>query len=144
VTFGLGQAAVVIDASAAMAFLAGEEAWLDRWQKWVRTDTMILAPPHFQVEVANALLRGARLQALDVATRLERLDASGVESADRGLPGLLGAVELADRHRLTVYEALYLDLAMDVDGELATLDRDLAAAAASEGLTVVGVTPRSP
>ena len=63
---------------------------------------------------------------------------AGVETADRGLPGLLGAVELAARHRLTVYDALYLDLAVDVDAELATLDRDLAAAAASEGLTVIG------
>lgn len=75
---------------------------------------------------------------LEAATRLERLCATGVETADRGLPGLLGAVELADRHRLTVYDALCLDLAVDVDGELATLDRDLARAAASEGLTVVG------
>jgi predicted nucleic acid-binding protein len=59
-----------------------------------------------------------------------------VEPADRGLPGLLGAVELADRHGLSVYDALYLDLALDIDGELATLDRDLAAAAAAEGVTL--------
>lgn len=137
-TFSLGQQSVVIDASAAMALLAGEDSWLDRWRGWIDAETMILAPPHFPVEVANALLRGARLQALEAATRLERLFASGVETADRGLPGLLGAVELASRHRLTVHDALYLDLAVDVDAELATLDRDLAAAAASEGLTVIG------
>jgi len=137
VTFSLGHQAVVIDASAAMALLAGDESWLDRWRGWIDADTMILAPPHFPVEVANALLRGARLQALETATRLERLYASGVETADRGLPGLLGAVEFAARHRLTLYDALYLDLAVDVDAELATLDRDLAAAAASEGLTVI-------
>ena len=137
-TFSPVPMAVVIDASAAMALLAGDETWLHRWRGWTAADAMILAPPHFPVEVANALLRGARLPAVDVAARLERLYASGVETADRGLPGLLGAVELADRHRLTVYDALYLDLAVDVDGELATLDRDLAAAATSEGLTVVG------
>lgn len=33
-TFNLGQRAVVIDASAAMALLAGEESWLDRWRGW--------------------------------------------------------------------------------------------------------------
>jgi predicted nucleic acid-binding protein len=137
VTFSQVQAAVVIDASAAMALLAGDETWFQRWREWTVADAMILAPPHFPVEVANALVRGARLQAVDVAARLERLYASGLETADRGLPGLLGAVELADRHQLTVYDALYLDLAVDVDGELATLDRDLAAAATSEGLTVV-------
>jgi predicted nucleic acid-binding protein len=61
---------------------------------------------------------------------------SGAETTDRGLPGLFGAIELADRHRLTVYDALYLDLALDVDGELATLDRDLIRAALREGLAV--------
>jgi predicted nucleic acid-binding protein len=137
VTFHPGPSAVVIDASAAMALLAGDETWLDRWRAWTAADAMILAPPQFPVEVANALVRGARLQAVDAAARLERLYATGVETADRGLPGLLGAIELADRHRLTVYDALYLDLAVDVDGELATLDRDLAVAATSEGLTVI-------
>ena len=137
-TFNPVQATVVVDATAAMALLGGDETWLDRWRAWTDADAMILAPSHFPVEVANALLRGARVPALDAAARLERLYASGVETADRGLPGLLGAVELADRHRLTVYDALYLDLAVDVDAELATLDRDLAAAATSEGLTVVG------
>ncbi len=40
----------------------------------------------------------------------------------------------ADRHRLSVYDATYLWLAIDVDGELATFDRDLARAAAAEGV----------
>jgi len=136
VTFRAAQLAVVIDASAAMALLSGDERWLERWQAWVELDAMLLAPAHFPVEVANALLRGAGLGAVDTAARLERLDAMRVETADRGLPGLLGAVELAERHRLTVYNALYLDLALDVDAQLATLDRDLAAAATSERLTI--------
>ncbi|MEO8468618.1 MAG: type II toxin-antitoxin system VapC family toxin [Chloroflexota bacterium] len=103
------QEVVVLDASAAMALLAGDEAWLSRWGAWTEADVMMLAPGHF-----------------------------GVETTARGLAGLLGAIELAERHRLTVYDALYLDLALDVDGELATLDRDLARAAADEGVPVVG------
>jgi len=138
VTFSPGQPAVVIDASAAVGLLAGDETWLERWQAWTNADAILLAPPHFPVEVANALLRGAGLAAVDAAARLERLDAIGVETADRGLPGLLGALELAERHQLTVYDALYMDLAVDVEAELATLDGDLAAAATSEGLTLAG------
>jgi predicted nucleic acid-binding protein len=38
---------------------------------------------------------------------------------------------------LTVYDAAYLDLAIDVDGELATLDRALRAAAEAEGVPIV-------
>ena len=133
-TFGSGLPAVVVDASAAMAFLAGDEVWLERWTAWTEAEAMVLAPPHFPVEVANALLRSARIPAIDASARLARLYATGIDVADRGLPGLAGAIELADRHGLSVNDALYLDLVLDVDGKLATLDRDLARAAAAEGV----------
>lgn len=136
-TFTVAQEAVVVDASAAMALLAGDDEWLQRWVAWTEAGTMILAPAHFPVEVANALLRSARLPALDAAARLERLYSAGIETADRGLAGLLGAIELAERHRLSVYDAIYLDLALDLEASIATLDRDLASAAAAEGVPVV-------
>lgn len=135
-TFTAGQPAVVIDASAIIEILGGDATWLERWRTWIRAGAMILAPPHLGAEVANAMLRGIGLDALVTSNRLRQLFAMGLASADRGLPGILGAVELADRHRLTVYDALYLDLAIDVDAELATLDRALAAAADAEGLSV--------
>ena len=65
------------------------------------------------------------------------LFAAGVEVADRGLPGVFDAVELAARHGLTVYDAVYLQLVLELDGELATLDRALARAARAEGVPVV-------
>jgi predicted nucleic acid-binding protein len=137
VTFSFGAPVVVLDASVAMAVLAGEPSWVGRLRGWIEANALLLAPAHFPVEVANALTRGSRGSAADASTRLERLFATGFEVADRGLSGLLGGVELADRHGLTVYDALYLDLALDVDGELATLDRDLAAAARAEGVSVI-------
>lgn len=135
-TFSVGTPVVVVDASAAMAFLAGDPTWIDRVRRWAEADAMLLVPAHFPVEVANALVRGTRASTSDAAARLERLFAAGFETAERGLPGLLGGVELAERHGLTVYDSLYLDLALDVDGELATLDRDLMAAAVAEGVAV--------
>ena len=136
-TFSEGSRAVVVDASVAVTFLGGDEVWLERWRSWTGANALVLVPPHFSTEVANALLRGVGLTAVDTAARLERLSATRLETADRGWPGLLGAVELAERHRLSVYDALYLDLAIDVDAELATLDQALAAAARSEGLAVI-------
>ncbi|MBI2776632.1 MAG: type II toxin-antitoxin system VapC family toxin [Chloroflexi bacterium] len=136
-TFGIAQGAVVVDASAAMAFMAGDPAWAARWIDWTNDGTMILAPAQFPAEIGNALLRGARLSAMDAAARLERVFAAGIETADRGLHGLLGAIELADRHGLSVYDALYLDLALDVEASIATLDRDLASAARAEGVEVL-------
>ena len=135
-TFGEGLRAVVVDASVAVRFLAGETNWLDQWKAWTESDALVMVPSHFPAEVANALLRSVGLAAVDAATRLERLSAAGLETADRGWPGILGAVDLAERHRLSVYDALYLDLAIDVNAELATLDRALARAARFEGLAV--------
>jgi predicted nucleic acid-binding protein len=57
--------------------------------------------------------------------------------ADGGWRGVLHAIDLAERHRLTVYDALYLQLAMDVEAPIATLDRGLAAAALAEGIEVI-------
>jgi predicted nucleic acid-binding protein len=47
--------------------------------------------------------------------------------------------DLAARHRLTVYDATYLELAMRRRLPLATLDRALRDAAAREGVMVLGV-----
>ena len=59
---------------------------------------------------------------------------AGVELADRGFDGLEAALVLADRHTLSVCDATYLWLAMDVDGELATFDKALIRAAEAEGV----------
>jgi len=118
--------------------LRGEPLWTARWQEWLGGDALILAPAHFAAEVANALLRSAKLPARDVDMRLDLLGRLHVEVADRGLPGIRVAVRLADQHGLSVYDAAYLELAIDVDGELATLDRALANAAATEGVEVIG------
>jgi predicted nucleic acid-binding protein len=136
VTFSFDGQPVVVDASAAIEFIGGDKRWVEAFDQWASEDRMVLAPVHFLAEVANAQLRGQRVPSADVGTRLERLIASGVELVDHGLPGILEAVHLAEHHALTVYDALYLQLALDIDGELATLDTDLVKAGRAEGLTV--------
>jgi len=44
--------------------------------------------------------------------------------------------ELGVRHGLTAYDALYLDHALALNADLASLDQDLRAAAVAEGLAV--------
>lgn len=46
-------------------------------------------------------------------------------------------VALARKHRLTAYDAAYLDLAIRLTAPMATLDRALADAALAEGLEIV-------
>lgn len=136
-TVSVGQSAIVVDASVAVRFVQADQHWLDQWNDWVESGTMILAPSHFGHEVANALLRSTNVGAMRAQAMLAALFGAGVEMTDRGLPGLLGSMELADQHGLRVYDAAYLDLALDIDGALATLDRKLESAAIAEGVEVV-------
>jgi predicted nucleic acid-binding protein len=129
--------AVILDASYVVEALEGDPCYRESWAAMAESGAMQLVPAHFWAEVANALLRGVGMSAAEVMRRLERLAASGIEVADRGLRGLTEAVELAHRHRLSVYDALYLQLALDTDATLASLDTDLVRAAKREGLAVV-------
>ena len=61
----------------------------------------------------------------------------GYEVADRGAAGVERSVQLAATHGLTVDDAAYLDLALEVDAVLATLDRRLRSAARAEAVTLV-------
>lgn len=138
-TLTQGQRAVVVDASVAIPFLQGNADWRERWATWIDSGDLVLVPPHFPMEVANGLLRGTTIKSTHHVVALVReLYAAGFEVADRGLRGIEGAIRLAAEHDLTVYDAAYLDLAIDVDGELATDDRRLLVAAKAEGVPIVG------
>jgi predicted nucleic acid-binding protein len=49
------------------------------------------------------------------------------------------ALHLAERHRLTVYDAAYLEIASRRKIPLASLDRELRAAAGDEGVRLLEV-----
>jgi predicted nucleic acid-binding protein len=53
-------------------------------------------------------------------------------------PDEAGVLALARRHRLTVYDAAYLELALREDLPLATLDAALARAAQAEAVKLIG------
>ena len=56
-------------------------------------------------------------------------------------PNLETALALARRHRLTIYDALYLELALRAGVPLATVDLALADAAVAEGRSLIGPLP---
>lgn len=133
-TFVAAPAPIIVDASVAVGSLTGEEPAIAAMADWARSTAHLLVPPLFWSETANALMRGKRLGAIDVATMLRTLHRTAIDVADRGMDGLEAVLVLAERHRLSVYDATYLGLAIDVDGELATFDRALAKAAEAEGV----------
>lgn len=131
--FVVDPAPVIVDASAAIELLtAGTPAIEGAWEAWRMEDRPRFAPSHFWSEVANGLRQRGQGRSEEVARRLAVLRTIGIDAIDRGQRGLEEAVYLAERHGLTVYDALYLQLAIDVDGTIATCDRALARAATAE------------
>jgi predicted nucleic acid-binding protein len=104
-------------------------------------DEMFAVPSHWEVEVGNGLLvaeRRGRIRAEDTELLLRGTQALAAERDDAGLDGATAAtLALARRHRLTVYDALYLELAARRSLPLATLDAALRRAAGAEGIALV-------
>jgi predicted nucleic acid-binding protein len=130
----------VIDASVAACWAFGDEdhptaaAALER----LRSDEAV-APALWWFEVRNTLLTGerrGRLTEADTATFLRELARFGV-TIDR-TPDEAVVLSLARQHRLTVYDASYLELAQRAALPLATLDRELHRAAAAIRMSLVG------
>jgi predicted nucleic acid-binding protein len=125
---------IVVDASFAIAGLLGDESVQAAWERWADEGRVLLAPAIVWPEIGNALLVRHRLPLAEVMANLQAVELAGLETADRGPQGVAFALDLAARHRLSVYDATILWLAIDVDGELATQDRPLARAAVAEGV----------
>ena len=125
----------VVDASVAASWVLPDErhAVAERALARAEEDAAI-APWLLWFELRNILM---------VAERRKRLEADKTEEALQLLarlsialddaPDELAVMALARRHRLTVYDAAYLELSLRKGIPLATVDAALADAARSEG-----------
>jgi predicted nucleic acid-binding protein len=105
-------------------------------------ETGAVAPSLWPLEALNGLLMAERRKRLD-GKRRQRL-----AGFLRGLPVTLDAetgdqawtatARLADRHRLTLYDAAYLELAQRRRLPLATLDEELIKAGKAIGMRLLG------
>ena len=130
----------VLDASIALAWLLNEEAGLQADRAWERLkDGDAMVPQLWHFEVRNGLLvamRRGRIARDASAQLLRTLERFPIRTDAE--PDLETTFDLADRHRLTIYDAAYLEAAARNSAPLATLDKALAQAAASQGLPLVG------
>ena len=129
----------VLDASVAAAWLLEQQASsrADLALSRLEEDAA-LVPQLWHLEVRNCLLvatRRARLTAGTAAQRLEALRALLIRTDSQ--PDLAVALTLAERHSLSFYDAIYLELAKRHAAPIATLDKTLAQAAAAQGLPLV-------
>ncbi len=123
---------IVIDASVVLALILDEPEGADverAMRSWVATRRPLIVPSQFWLEVFNRLIRLPGASGRSVLAALHRLDTFGLVTEQPDRPWLLRVLDLTERHRLTAYDAGYLALAERMDAELASLDRDLIAAA---------------
>jgi predicted nucleic acid-binding protein len=131
---------VVVDASITLAWLLGETETAEPVMREAERRG-ILAPALWVLEIANGIAMAARRKRIQSNQRqiLLKLVAGLSISLDpaRTLADALEIDALAARHDLTIYDAAYLELAIRRRSALASLDRDLRAAAAREGVPVL-------
>ena len=129
----------VLDASAASALLLDENKGTQAELTLVRMQSgKALVPSLWYLEVRNSLLsasRRGRISGAKLAERLEDLQDLPL-STDSDLD-LDAAFRLAEKHELSVYDAVYLELAKRHAAPIATLDQALSRAAAKEGLSLI-------
>jgi predicted nucleic acid-binding protein len=96
-----------------------------------------LAPPLFWYELRNVLMaseRRGRITRADTDRFLSTFAVLPLEIAP--LPSGDGIMALARKHELSIYDAAYLDLALENRASLATLDKKLQGAAIAAGVSL--------
>ena len=135
----------VLDCSVAMSWVFPDEATEATDQlRGSLVEGRAFVPALWPIEVANVLL---------VATRRQRIDRTEWPRIARNLGALPLVIDpvstsriwgevldVAHTHRLSAYDAMYLELAIRMQLPLATLDRALAAAGRAAGVDVPTVT----
>jgi predicted nucleic acid-binding protein len=130
---------IVVDTSMALAWFMPEEQGPIAVEVLSEvTQRGAVIPSFFRVEFGNALIMAVRRKRIDMDYRrraFERIAelelAIDHAGANEGLPV---AIALADVHLTSLYDSLYLELALRVGLPLATLDKQLAGAALDRGI----------
>lgn len=136
--------AFVLDASIALCWAFDEEVHPRADLAMVRlSEDEAVVPSLLWFEVRNTLIvneRRGRLAVEDSHRFLWRLSQLPLRVDREPVEG--GVLGLARKHKLTVYDAAYLELAQRESLQLATLDSDLIRAARAEGVPLLEEAPR--
>jgi predicted nucleic acid-binding protein len=130
----------VLDASVAVSWCFKDEqsSLASTIAQYLADGAVALAPMIWWAEVRNGVLMGERRGRSDVRqTETFVADLSCQRVDFDHLPQSEAVFALARRHRLTFYDAAYLELAQRERLPLATLDNALAAAAKAEGIALI-------
>ena len=132
----------MLDCSATLAWIYPDEtskAIQSVFEKVIEQGAAV--PNLWPIEVANCLtmaLRSGRITEEERSASLQDLaDLEIIPDDETGSRAWADTITLADRYRLTVYDATYLELALRFSLPLATLDTDLRKAARSARVSLL-------
>ena len=134
----------VLDASIGLAWFVDTpmDPYAGQVERTMRAGAIAIVPQLWPLEIANGFLtvlrRGAfSREAFETALRgVERLLISSIR-LDLSTPGPRFAIEIGQQFQLTAYDAVYLELARREGVPLATLDKELGAAAKKAGVALL-------
>jgi predicted nucleic acid-binding protein len=130
----------VLDASVAACWFFPDEVHHVASRSWLLIhEDDALVPAHWWFEIRNTMLLGERRGRSTEQTTSFSLDRlSRMTIRHMPTPFDVDVLVLARKHRLTFYDAAYLELAQREGLALATLDNELANAARAEAVQLVG------
>lgn len=129
---------LILDASALIGWIMPDEAGIDL-EPLIARGEPLLAPWLIWVELRNILIvseRRGRLPAGMGDQIADAVDALQIQLDSSASSAVV--MDLARRHGLTAYDALYLETALRHGAMLATLDGKLRAAAVAEAVALAG------
>ncbi len=127
---------IVVDASVAATWLLPDETNAQTAE--VLGAARLHAPWLFWAEMRNILVVAERRKRLDKPMLSEAVVLlEGLQIVFDSTPTGDRVIALARDHRLSVYDALYLELAQRLGAPLLTLDQKLAKAASQEGVDLL-------
>ncbi len=131
----------VLDASVALAWVLDNPIpeYATRVRQAILSGKRALVPTLWHLEIANGLVTAERRRDLtnaDVEAALEQIQITVGQAidTDESPVRVREILASAQSHRLTAYDAVYLDLALRERLPLATLDKGLRAAATKAGI----------
>jgi predicted nucleic acid-binding protein len=137
---------LVMDASIVLAWVFPDER-SDYAEHVIQTAAVVqtFVPFHWELEIANALVFAFRRKRITLKVRSDLLSDIGALECTKDLLGVERVwpevVRIADGTGLTVYDALYLELALRTGSRLACLDKAMFRAASDLGIAVLSDAP---
>jgi predicted nucleic acid-binding protein len=116
---------VVVDTNVIAYLLLGTKGFVDEARKALRTEVELLAPAHWEAELANVLWMAVRSGVLAAEEGPVRLSLARRLGIDTVLTGTLcqGALLRSVASGISVYDTLFVELAARTDCPLVTFDK---------------------